>query len=380
MIREIRQAIGALDWVLLFIVFSIPCVGLLVLYSASFDPSIEKRMLFWTIHSALISRQLIYFACGLFIMFVMAALPAQYTFRFAYSIYLTAFFLLLAVLIYGTTTNGSTRWLSLGPINLQPSELMKIGVIMALARYMSRVPPKDRVYGFFELFVPGLLFGLPMAIIAKQPDLGTALSVGAIGVFMVLFVGVKRWILITATVLAIVGSVAAWNWVLYPYQKNRVLTLFNPESDPHGAGYQIIQSKIAVGSGELFGKGYLEGSQTRLEFIPERTTDFIFSVLAEEWGFIGSMFVVSLYFLLLSRMLQGVVRSKDYFGALVGVGVVALVFFHAFVNLGMVVGFLPVVGLPLPLFSYGGSSMLTTFFALGLVLSVTSQRSVFSYR
>ncbi|MCI5065532.1 rod shape-determining protein RodA [bacterium] len=378
MIPEIRSYIRSLDWVLLLLMFVIPTIGLTVLYSASYDPDLERRFLFWTLNSSLVFRQLLYCAAGTFVMFLAAALPARFPYRFSYALYVVLLGLLVVVLISGTITNGSRRWLSLGPVNLQPSELMKIGVILALARYLTKVPPKQRVYGFSELIVPTLIFVIPMAIILRQPDLGTALTVGAIGASMILFVGVKRWVLISSFLTGLGGVLVAWFWFLHPYQKLRVTTLFDPESDPHGSGYQIIQSKIAVGSGEIFGKGYLEGSQTRLEFVPERTTDFIFCVLAEEWGFVGSVVVLALYLFLLARILQNVARSKDYFGALVGVGVVALVFFHTFVNLGMVVGFLPVVGLPLPLLSYGGSSMLTTFFALGIVLAVTSQRSAFS--
>ncbi|MCB0329422.1 MAG: rod shape-determining protein RodA [Bdellovibrionales bacterium] len=380
MIPEVKSYFSSIDWILLLIVFTIPTIGISVLYSASYDPDTEHKFFLWTLNSGLVLRQLTYCFAGIFVMFVTAAFPAKAAFRLSYYLYVFVLLLLVAVLVYGTISNGSRRWLSLGPVNLQPSELMKIGVILALARYLSKTPPKHGVYGLTELFVPCCIFGIPMLVIMRQPDLGTALAVGAIGAAMVLFVGVRKWVLIGTSAIGVAGVAAAWNWFLHSYQKRRVLTLFDPESDPHGSGYQIIQSKIAVGSGELFGKGYLEGSQTRLEFIPERTTDFIFCVLAEEWGFIGSVLVISLYFLLFFRILQGVMRVKDYFSALVGVGVVALLFFHTFVNLGMVVGFLPVVGLPLPLFSYGGSSMLTTFFALGLVLAVTAQRSVFSSR
>jgi len=380
MIQEVKTFTKSLDWILIMLVGILPVIGLAVLYSASFDPDIEHRFFFWSFNSHLVFRQLNYFLISLVFMFIVASIPPRLSYRFAHVAYASALLLLLSVLVYGTISNGSRRWLHLGFINLQPSELMKVGVILALARYLSRVPPKDGLYTCKELFMPACIVLLPMLVILRQPDLGTALSIGAIGASMILFIGVKRSVLFGLSIFSTIGGAVGWLWFLHPYQKKRILTMFNPEADPRGSGYQIIQSKIAVGSGELFGKGYLEGSQTRLEFIPERTTDFIFSVFAEEWGFLGSMVILGLYLLLLFRLLTQSTKAKEYFGVLVTVGVVGMIFFHVFVNLGMVVGFLPVVGLPLPLMSYGGSSLMTTFFSIGLALSVTAQRSVFSYR
>ncbi|MCB0320479.1 MAG: rod shape-determining protein RodA [Bdellovibrionales bacterium] len=369
---RVRQFVTSIDWVLLSLAMSISSIGLLVLYSASYDPDVGR--------SALVTKQLSFFVLGVFIALFTASIPSRFWYRIAYFFYGSSLALLCLVLVYGTISNGSRRWINLGPINLQPSELMKVGVILALGRYLSKAPPKNGVYRFRELLMPGTILLVPMLVILKQPDLGTALTVGAVGAGMILFVGVNKLVLGAASLLGVLGAGGAWMFVLHSYQKRRILTLFYPEGDPQGSGWQIIQSKIAVGSGEIFGKGYLQGSQTQLEFIPERTTDFIFCVLAEEWGFIGSLILLGLYFAVFARILFGVSRSKDYFGALIGVGVTGFIFFHAFVNLGMVVGFLPVVGLPLPMFSYGGSSMLTMFFSLGLVLSLTSSRSVFSSR
>lgn len=380
MIHTVKIFTKSLDWLIILLAGILPLIGLAVLYSASFDPDIERPFLFWSFGSHLVFRQLNYILLSVAFMFIIAAIPPRLSYRFAYLTYGGALLLLFSVLLYGSISNGSRRWLHLGFLNLQPSEIMKVGVILALARYLSRVPPKDRAYTFKELVIPASIVFAPMLIVLQQPDLGTALSIGAIGAVMILFIGVKRIVLFVLAIVGSIGTAVAWIWLLHPYQKRRVLTMFNPEADPQGSGYQIIQSKIAVGSGELFGKGYLEGSQTRLEFIPERTTDFIFSVFAEEWGFVGSLIILGLYLSLLARVLIQSGKVKEYFGVLVIVGIVGMIFFHVFVNLGMVVGFLPVVGLPLPLMSYGGSSLLTTFFSIGLVLSVTAQRSVFSSR
>lgn len=368
-----RYIISSLDWVTIVVAAAISLYGITVLYSASYDPEVAGA-------SPLVWRQVTYFSAGLVIMLITASLPVRFWFNYAYVFYGVLVALLIAVMLFGTVVNGSKRWLELGAFNLQPSELMKVGIVLGMGRFLYKLPPKNRVYGLLELIPLTLMIFVPGILILVQPDLGTALVAMIIGFGMILFVGVKRWILIFAFCLALAIGIVAWTSFLHPYQKQRIETLFNPEADPQGAGWQIIQSKIAVGSGELFGKGYLKGSQTQLEFIPERTTDFIFCVLAEEWGFLGSMLLLGLYFLLLARIIYNVTKSKDFFGAIVAVGVSILLFLHAFVNLGMVIGFLPVVGLPLPMFSYGGSSMLTMFFSLGLVLGLTSSRSVFVVR
>ncbi len=215
-----------------------------------------------------------------------------------------------------------------------------------------------------------------MALIMKQPDLGTSLAVGGIGFMMVVFMGIRRKALISMLFSGLAIIVFAWNW-LHPYQQRRVKVLFDPEADRLGAGYQIIQSKIAVGSGGFWGKGYLQGTQTQLQFLPEHTTDFVFSVLAEEWGFVGCTVVLLLYLFLMYRLLRVVQRSHSLFAGLVAFGVAAYIFFHAMVNIGMVIGLLPVVGLPLPLFSAGGSSIMSVLFLLGVVLGISMRRSVF---
>jgi rod shape determining protein RodA len=283
--------------------------------------------------------------------------------------------LLILVLAIGRTSMGATRWISLAGINVQPSEIMKIVIIVALARYFS---DKAHLRGFSlrELIMPGLILGLPTLLIMKQPDLGTALLVLGIGGTMALFAGVRR---VTLVFLGLSGCAAAgggW-FLLHDYQKQRILTFLNPERDPLGAGYHIIQSKIAVGSGGFNGLGFMKGTQSQLSFLPERHTDFAFSVFAEEWGLTGCLLLLALYCLIVLWGLHIALRSNERFGMYLAIGVSAMLFWHIVVNLGMVIGLLPVVGVPLPLFSYGGTSMITTMTGVGILMNVSMRRFMF---
>lgn len=378
-----RRLIGQFDWVLLVLTLLIPVAGLVVLYSAGFDP--DARTLTWNwfpivLHDTAFGRQVIFLGVGFVGLLLALTLPAQTINRYAYVIYGVCVLLLVSVLLFGQVYHGSRRWFALGPVNLQPSELAKLGLIVGLARYLSRNPAPHGGYGLLGLIIPFSFFFVPMALIIRQPDLGTALSVGAIGFAMVLFMGIRPKSLLIMVTVVIAAVVPIWHWMLKAYQKRRIFALINPDADPLGSGYHIIQSKIAVGSGSLVGKGFMQGTQTQLEFLPEHTTDFVFSVLAEEWGFIGSLFVLGLYFCFIYRMLRVAVKSKELFGTLLTFGIATLVFFHTIVNVGMVVGVLPVVGMPLLLFSYGGSALVSTMFATGLVLSVSMRRLVFGGR
>lgn len=371
-----RRLLRFFDWGLFFATLLIPLLGLTVLYSAGFDPYQERSVfgsLPFTTRSAPFGKQIIYLMAGLLVLAGASLIPTRWLFRFAFVVYGTGVSLLVSVALFGTVVKGSRRWLDLGILNLQPAEFMKMGVILAMARVLSRYPPAVGGYRLRQIVLFGLVFLVPMALVMKQPDLGTALVIGAGGSLMLLFAGVNWRTLLLVTVLGCALIVPAWSH-LHDYQKNRILALFNPDQDPKGTGYHINQSKIAVGSGELFGKGFLKGTQTQLEFLPEHTTDFIFSVLAEEWGFVGCVMVLLAYFLLLLRLLRVAGRARDLFSSLVVVGVGALLFFHATVNMGMVVGILPVVGIPLPLFSYGGSAMLSSMFGLGLAMGVSMRR------
>jgi rod shape determining protein RodA len=314
---------------------------------------------------------------GLIVMGIGMAISTQTLHRYAFVLYGISLLLLVAVAGFGVVVNGSRRWLSLGGVNLQPAEFMKLGVIVTMARVLARRPPKNgSSYRLRELLAPALVIGIPMVLIARQPDLGTALSLGIVGVAQVLFVGVRPRALLSVLASVLILAYPAWE-MLHEYQQRRILVLLDPESDPRGSGYHITQSKIAVGSGELFGKGYRQGTQSQLEFLPEHTTDFVFSVLAEEWGFVGCVALLALFFGLFASMLRIAGRARDLFACLVAFGITAQVFAHVVINIGMVIGLLPVVGIPLPLVSYGGSSMLSIMFGLGIVQGVGMRRLQF---
>lgn len=365
------------DWTFLFFSLMIPLIGLVVLFSAGYDPEGTVDLyglLSVSFPSAACLRQATYLVAGLFVMGIGMAISSQTLHRYALVLYGVGLALLLAVAGVGVVVNGSRRWLSFGGFNLQPAEFMKLAVIVTMARALARRPPRDgTAYSLTELWLPALIIGVPMALIARQPDLGTALSLGIVGVAQVLFVGVRSRALMTALLSVLILAYPAWE-MLHEYQQRRILVLLDPESDPRGSGYHITQSKIAVGSGELFGKGYRQGTQTQLEFLPEHTTDFVFSVLAEEWGFVGCVALLALFFGLFASMLRIASRARDLFACLVAFGITAQVFAHVVINIGMVIGLLPVVGIPLPLVSYGGSSMLSIMFGLGIVQGIGMRR------
>ncbi len=377
-----RRSIAHFDWVLLIAGCLIPCLGLVVLYSAGYDPDsagISLGFLPWKIQSTAFVKQLLFLSVGLVVMGVAVLVPHSFLFRISYLVYGLGIVLLLTVMFAGVVVNGSRRWLNFGSFNLQPAEMMKLGLALALSRYLSRHPPSRGGYRLKECVVPFIMVGVPMLLIAQQPDLGSALSLGAVGAALILFMGVNYKTILGLLLAVLIAVVPGWHF-LHDYQKRRILVLIDPEGDPLGSGYHIIQSKIAVGSGGLSGKGYLKGTQSQLEFLPEHTTDFIFSVLAEEWGFLGCISVLVLYAFLIYRMVRVVGRSRDLFAALLVFGVLSVFFFHSVINIGMVVGVFPVVGIPLPLFSYGGSSVLSTMVGLGIVLGVSMRRFLFAAR
>lgn len=290
-----------------------------------------------------------------------------------YPFYIFIVLLLLFVLFAGNSAGGAQRWVNLGLFKLQPSELAKLSLVVTLASYYSR-KEKAEGYGIRDMVTPVLLTLLPFLLILKQPDLGTALMLGIIFVSMTLFAKVRWQTLGLGAVLGSGAGVFAWFYLLKDYQKRRIETLLNPAKDPMGQGYQILQSKIAVGSGGVSGKGYLEGTQGHLHFLPERHTDFAFAVWGEEWGFVGSVLFLGLYFCMLLWGLYVAMSARDRFGVFLSFGVVMLIFWQAVINLLMILGFLPVVGIPLPLVSYGGSSLLTTLLGLGILMNVRMRR------
>ena len=324
------------------------------------------------------SSQLAWLGVGLGL--ALAALMVDYKFsmRLSYVFYGAVIVLLVAVLLKGRLVMGARRWLTVGPVNFQPSELAKIAVMLALARWFhsdERREARREGYGLAGIAVPAAITLLPVALILKQPDLGTALIVLAVGATMILFAGV-RWR--TLAVIAGVGigvGLIAWPH-LKPYQRKRVESFLNPEGDVLGAGYHATQSMIAVGSGQGFGKGWGQGTQTLLSFLPEQHTDFIFSVWAEEHGFVGCLLLLFLYYALVASALGIAGDARDRFGQFLAVGVTAMLFWHAFINMGMVIGLLPVVGVTLPLMSYGGSSVIAVALAVALLANVGMRRFV----
>lgn len=362
-----RRLITHYDWILLLQVALVAAIGIINLYSATAAWSGPATPIY--------IKQLSWFGLGLIIVTLLCLFDYRHLEYLGFPAYGVAILMLLAVLVVGRTSMGATRWLSVGSIGLQPSEVMKIVIIIVLARYFTE---KSNPQGFTlrDLLLPGALLLVPVLLVMKQPDLGTAMLLLAIGGTMALFAGIRRSTLLA---LAIAGAAAAFGgwFLLHDYQRQRIYTFLNPEQDPLKSGYHIIQSKIAVGSGGLFGQGFRKGTQAQLSFLPERHTDFAFSVFAEEWGFTGCLLVLVLYLLIVLWGLYISRRASDRFGMFLALGVSAMLFWHIVVNLGMVIGLLPVVGVPLPFFSYGGTSMITSMTGIGLLLNVSMRRFMF---
>lgn len=290
--------------------------------------------------------------------------------RYAYSFYGFSLLLLILVFASGTIGMGARRWLVIGFLNLQPSELMKVALVLALARYFHDRSVSTGI-GITDLFTPMLMILIPTIFVIKQPDLGTAVILMAVGMVVIIAAGLD-WKIFTALIILLGASMPLGWSMMHDYQRRRILTLFSPEKDPLGAGYHIIQSKIAIGSGGILGKGFMAGSQSQLNFLPERHTDFIFSVLAEEWGFVGGLLLLTMYCMIFLRTLFIASMASDRYGLLTVIGLTALFSFQVMINMGMVIGLLPVVGIPLPMISYGGSSMLTLMIAMGLMAHVST--------
>ncbi|MDF1576844.1 MAG: rod shape-determining protein RodA [Desulfobulbales bacterium] len=365
MFRFDRRLLLNFDWTLLVTVVIVAAMGLANLYSATYSSEAGASSYFF--------RQLYFYLLGSGLILAVISVDYRILLTLNYPIYIITMALLCIALFFGDSVASTQRWIDLGLFRLQPSELAKLALIINLASYYYR---KDTGKGFTlrELVAPILLTGLPFTLILMQPDLGTALMLAVIFVSMTLLVKLKARTIISLASSIICLIPIAWLYVLKPYQKRRIFTLFNPELDPHGSGYHIIQSKIAVGSGLMFGKGYLKGTQVHLKFLPERHTDFAFSVWAEEWGFIGSIVLLAFYCFLILLALKIAGSARDKFGVLLCFGIASLLFWQAFINLAMLLGLLPVVGMPLPLFSYGGSSLLTTLLGLGIIFNVGMRR------
>lgn len=342
--------------------------GIIVIYSAGYVPEQAFTRTF-------AFKQMVWFAMGLMMCFIVSFLDYKVVQNLSIIFYFFAIGGLVLVMLKGTTTLGAQRWIAIGPLKIQPSEFAKIAIVLMLAFYLSwNNSNKDTISYIFYAFV---ISGVPLLLIVKQPDLGTAL-VCVPTIFVMLFAsGARIKYLLTIVCVGFMTMPLGW-FVLKEYQKDRIRVFINPEQDPLGSGYTIIQSKIAIGSGSLWGAGWLGGTQTRLKFLPERHTDFIFSVIGEEWGFVGVVCVLCMFFFIFRRGLRIATIARDLYGRLVAVGIVMLIFSHVMINVGMTVGVMPITGLPLPFLSYGGSVMLTMLVGIGLLESICAHRFMFS--
>jgi rod shape determining protein RodA len=357
----IPQPLAKLPWRLLFLVMGIAMIGLLTLYSAA-GGAVNP----WALKQALI------FLIFLTIAVAMSWIPESSIKNVAFPLYAAVFMMLVLVEMLGFVGKGAQRWLDVGPIRLQPSEFMKPAIVLVLARFYSLLPPAD-IKKWRAIWPAALLLGVPAALILVQPDLGTAIMVLLIGA-TVMFVAGLPWWLFAGAVLAVATAAPIAFSLMHGYQRQRVLIFLNPESDPLGSGYHITQSKIAIGSGGLFGKGYLQGSQSHLDYLPEGHTDFVFSTMVEEWGFVGGLVLILAFGLVIRWGMRVSMNARTRFSQLTAAGLSATIFFYVAINLMMVMGMAPVVGVPLPLVSYGGSAVMTVMLCIGLLMALERQQ------
>ena len=373
-----RRLLANLPWGLVVLVLGIALFGLSAVYSATYTPRGV---------SGLFTRQIVWVSLGVLFMFL-ALIPDYHTVgRYAYVLYAVSIVLLLLVMAMGRTGMGAQRWLAIGPFAFQPSELAKLSIVLALARFFAE-DPRQGGYDLRDLAIPAGMVAAPLLLVLKQPDLGTAMMLVFTSSLIVILAGIRfRAVMVVALAGAIVASAVLfvppvrhkiWS-SLKPYQQKRILSFIDPSSDPLGSGYHATQSKIAVGSGQLTGKGFRKGTQSQMAFLPERHTDFIFGVIAEEHGFLGATVLIVLYLILLIAGIDAARNAKDKLGALMAGGIVSMLSLYVCINIGMAVGVLPVVGVPLPLVSYGGTSIITTFLAIGLLLNIQSRRFMLFY-
>ncbi|MCI0505336.1 MAG: rod shape-determining protein RodA [Gammaproteobacteria bacterium] len=360
---ERRQSLAEslhIDLPLLMGIIALLITSLFILYSASG----QDMSMIW--------KQIIRFVLALIIMFVLAQVSSNTFKRWTPYLYVAGVILLVAVLIAGEIGKGAQRWLDFGLIRFQPAEIMKVAIPLMVSWYLSEYPlPPDGK----RLAIAMMIIAIPFILIAKQPDLGTSMLVAGAGFFALLFAGLSWKLMAGFSLLGAASAPVAW-YLMHDYQRQRVLTFLDPENDPLGTGYHIIQSKIAIGSGGVYGKGWLNGTQSQLDFLPERSTDFIFSAYAEEFGFIGVLVLLAIYLFILARGLLIAVQAQDTFTRLLAGSLTMTFFIYVFVNIGMVTGLLPVVGLPLPLVSYGGTSVVTLMASFGILMSIHTHRKL----
>lgn len=358
-----RRLLLSFDWLWFLALLGLASAGLLAIWSTTEGTSLNSYL----------GRQVLYLSAALLAFLILLYFDYHLYSDYITLIYVVAMVVLCAVLIMGKTVHNNKSWIAVGPVQVQPSELVKVVVILALAKYYSE---SDREYlDLNELFVGGLIVAVPMVLVVLEGDLGTAVTFAPIYLALSFLAGLKKKHLIVMVLALAVAAPAGW-FLLKDYQKGRIETVFNPATDPHRRGYQTIQSEIAIGSGRFMGKGFKQGTQGQLGFLPARHTDFIFAVLAEERGFVGSIVLLSLFLFVTMRMLRAAREAKDKVGAMIIVGVLGLFLFHIFINVGMVLGLLPIAGIPLPLVSAGGSSLIASFAAMSLCMNIKMRRYV----
>ncbi|MCL4537871.1 MAG: rod shape-determining protein RodA [Nitrospirae bacterium] len=369
MLKIDRRLIKNFDWITFLIVMSLAVIGIMTIYSATRPPLGVGG------HPDFYLKQVLWLLISTAVLFVVVSIDYIWLYRISYPLYGLGLLLLLIVIFVGRTSMGAQRWLSIGPISFQPSEFFRIFFIIVFSSYLTNMGRNsvDKI-SMKSLFMFGIL---PLILLIKQPDLGTAILLMSLFVVLSLSKGISKKII---TVIIIIGLISIpflghifWEG-LKDYQKNRLVAFIDPDIDPAGIGYHINQSKISVGSGGFFGKGYLRGTQGPLRFLPEKHTDFIFSVFAEEWGFMGSITLLGIYLMLFLRGLDTAMRAKDEFGRLTALGITAMFFVYFCVNIGMTLGIMPVVGVPLPFVSYGGTALLSNFIAAGILINIRTRR------
>ena len=354
-----------INWLLLFIAILLASIGCLFLYSAaggSYDP--------WA------KMQLLRFLLGIVVFLYVSSMSLKFWLNYSYVIYLFSLILLVCVYIFGDTGMGAQRWLDLGFMRIQPSELMKFSLILLISKYYQDEKEYTLLVKFASVIVILFFIFIPSYLIYLQPDLGGAIILLLVGITVMFLIGISAWFFVFATISIVFFSPIIWTYFLKEYQQNRILTFLDPLRDPLGAGYHIIQSKIALGSGGFWGKGFMKGTQSQLNFLPEMQTDFIFTLISEEWGMIGSICILLVYLLLITYCFIVGIISNNYFGAFLSMGVGVILFYSVCIIISMVMGLVPVVGVPLPLISYGGSSMICNMFGLGLVSNTYINRNI----
>ena len=363
----LREKLIRLNWEMFVIILLIACIGFAMLYSAA-NGSLSP----WA------SKQMFLFSLGMVLMAFVAIIDIRFWLKLSYLVYGFNLSLLLIVEVLGSVGMGAQRWLDVSLFQFQPSETMKIALVMALARYFHGLETYD-VGRIRFLVIPLFLIAIPIILVLRQPDLGTAGVLGLLGAVMLWLAGVRLWHFF-GFALCVVASIPIGWQLLHSYQKQRVMTFLDPESDPLGSGYHIIQSKIAMGSGGIFGKGFLSGTQSHLNFLPEKQTDFIFTMLAEEFGFIGGTSLIGLYAILIFYSIFIAYSCRSKFGRLLAMGLVANFFLYVFINIAMVTGLVPIVGVPLPLIANGGTALITVLIGFGLVMSCWLHKGIFINR